>query len=120
MVVAGSSACVWWRCPLGHDYQKRLVRRAGGARCTYCINKAVWPGFNDAATRFPKLMCDWDVAGNSDFDPSWQLPGNGKHWWRCATGGHIAHETIPNRKRTGGCPRCPAEDRADTDTPAPD
>lgn len=109
-VVAGSPKRYWWVCPLGHEYGQSNVRRRNGSTCPICSNRRVLPGFNDALTRFPDLMRDWDYGRNTDFVPSTRLPGGTKHYWRCFHG-HLKHSTIPNRKLTQGCPVCSRSDR---------
>lgn len=111
-VVAGSPKNYWWQCPEGHPYLQALVCRRDGQGCIYCSKRKVWSGFNDACSRFPNLMKDWDYERNEDFDPSNRLPGGEKHFWRCSRSGHTAFSTIPNRRLTNGCPRCEPSDRA--------
>ncbi|WP_442922833.1 zinc-ribbon domain-containing protein [Microbacterium sp. CCH5-D1] len=110
-VVAGSPKKYWWRCPAGHPYEQALVRRRDGQGCYYCSNRRVWSGFNDARTRFPDLLKDWDCGRNREFNPSNRLPGGKKHYWRCRRSGHLAYSTIPNRRLTNGCPQCDPSDR---------
>lgn len=99
---------VWWLCDAGHAYAQTVAHRFNGSACQFCRNKQVLPGFNDAFTRMPDLMTDWDWSANADFNPRLRLPGGAKHWWRCRHG-HACHSTIQNRRLTGGCVRCPRE-----------
>ena len=110
MFVAGSSKKAWWLCRLGHDFEQAIVKRLDGQGCQYCGNKKVWPGYNDATTRYPDLILDWDWDNNDGVDPSLVLPGNGLRTWRCKHG-HEQHQAFPNRSKTKGCTRCPAEQR---------
>lgn len=105
-VSAGSGLKVWWRCGEGHDFDQVVANRVRGSGCRYCKNRACWPGFNDTLTQHPTLMTEWDWTENNGFDPRKQLPGNSSHWWRCAEG-HSSFQSVPNRRHTRGCPRCP-------------
>lgn len=110
-VGAGTETKLWWVCDQGHDWEASVVNRSKGRGCPYCRNRRVWPGFNDAATRHPELLTDWDWINNDGFDPAQRLPGTKKHRWCCQHAGHEEFETFSNRVHTGGCPRCAVGDR---------
>ena len=89
-------------------------RAKKGAGCPFLSGKAVWPGFNDLATKYPELAEQWDyennglltpqnVPVNSNYNAYWVLPyddpDTGKHFvfrWQAK---------VYNRTRDGtGCP----------------
>ncbi|WP_105035164.1 zinc-ribbon domain-containing protein [Cryobacterium aureum] len=108
--LAGSGRKAWWLCDNLHDFEQVIVKRRAGQSCPYCGNSKVWSGFNDASTRHPLLILDWDWSNNDGVDPSEILPGNTKRAWRCKQG-HGQHQGFPNRIKTNGCTKCPAEKR---------
>lgn len=36
MVTYGSGKSIWWKCPLGHSYEAKLLHRAHGTNCPIC------------------------------------------------------------------------------------
>lgn len=55
-VSTASNRRVWWRCSLGHEWQAIVASRTRmGTGCPYCAGRKVLEGFNDLASRFPKL-----------------------------------------------------------------
>jgi hypothetical protein len=51
-VVPGAAARVWWRCPLGHEWQARVCKRGvGGTGCKVCflIKHRAWLAENNRA-----------------------------------------------------------------------
>lgn len=104
-----SGAWVWWVCPSGHAFAMTVAARVHSPKCRFCSNKWVLPGVNDVATRFPTIIDDWDVVRNKPAVVS--LPGDARRHWLCRDG-HVAFESVRNRFKTGGCPRCPPSERA--------
>ncbi len=105
----GSGERVWWRCPLGHDYQARVsARTAGGSDCPYCAGRKVLKGFNDLATVSPRLAAQWHPTLNGVLTPEMVTAGSHrKVWWQCAEG-HVWKAVIYSRTggRKSGCPVC--------------
>ncbi len=101
--IAGSNKKFEWICSLGHVWTAVGYSRISGSGCPYCSNKVVLEGFNDLATRFPRIA--FEAVG---WDPTLFVPGNAsKMNWRCSLG----HEWIARiSERTGkdktGCPYC--------------
>lgn len=101
---------VWWLCELGHSYQavvfSRTRERASG--CPYCTGRKVLPGFNDLATRKPKVAQEWHPALNLPLKPEDVTPGSNKQvWWQCRAG-HVWKAAIYSRtrKKAAACPVC--------------
>lgn len=104
----GNHQPVWWLCPNGHTFQRGTAVRVRKPQCGYCINKWVLPGVNDVATRYPQIVADWSTRNRPAIVT---LPGNARRHW-CCDSGHSAFETVPNRLKTRGCPKCPPALRA--------
>ncbi|MGO4583990.1 zinc-ribbon domain-containing protein [Arthrobacter sp. 2RAF6] len=111
-VKPGSTKVVWWVCPNGHEFPASVI-----SRCKYPIltcrvetGRILVPGVSDLATREPRLVRDWDYDLN-ERQPDEMVPGNAKHYWTCPAG-HTQYVTVSNRRRAGGCTRCPPGMRA--------
>ena len=104
----GNHLVVWWRCPRGHAFPRGTAVRVRKPLCPYCANKWVLPGENDIVTRHPQLIRDWSLRNRPAVVT---LPGNSRRYWFCLNG-HLAFETVPNRIKTRGCPKCPESERA--------
>lgn len=103
----GSKQVMWWKCDKGHSWQAAVTTRtANHSGCPYCTHQRAWPGENDLATLYPKLMKEWDFAKNGDLQPDQLLPGSSrKVWWKCAQG-HSWQAIIKSRVQGAGCPVC--------------
>lgn len=96
----------WWKCALGHSWNACIYSRAAGKGCPYCGGRKVLSGFNDLASGFPKLIQEWDDAGNAPLSPTQIMSSSHrKVWWHC-TEGHHWKASPANRIRGSGCPVC--------------
>ncbi len=104
-----SNRYVWWRCGKGHEWKATPNNRVGLSRgCPYCANRKLLPGFNDLASRCPKLAAEWHPTLNGSLTPDGVLYGsNQKAWWLCGEG-HAWKAVISTRsgKKKYGCPLC--------------
>ena len=122
-VVPGSGVKVWWYLPYddpvtGKHFNfewkaivtSRVSKKVG---CPYLSNVAVWPGFNDLATRFPELATEWNPTKNKGITPDKVLAGGHQWgWWIMPyddkeTGKHFDfewHAQISARINGAGCP----------------
>ena len=109
-----SNKKVWWRCALGHTWQAVVASRAvESAGCPYCAGRRVLAGFNDLATRCPRLAAEWDAALNGGLTPEMVTPGSHKRvWWKCGEG-HVWKAVVYSRagKDQCGCPVCAGRTR---------
>lgn len=106
MVSYGSNKKIWWLCSKGHSYAMTVNHRSFGGNCPYCSNSKVLEGFNDLATKFPKIAKEWCYEKNAPLTPKDVSPGSGKKvWWICPKG-HDYEMTISHRSTGGGCPYC--------------
>jgi hypothetical protein len=110
-VLPGSDTTVWWVCPNGHDFPRSIANRCNYPKltCRAETGRIVYPGVSDLATREPLLVRDWDDDGNG-CGPDEVVPGTSQHCWTCPAG-HTQYTSVVNRRRAGGCTRCPTSDR---------
>lgn len=102
----GSEQKIWWKCELGHSWEAMICNRTHGTNCPYCAGKKVWAGFNDLASTYPHLACEWHYNENGDLRPEdITAASNKKVWWLCPLG-HTWIASINNRKHGNGCPYC--------------
>lgn len=109
MVTPLSNRRIWWVCEHGHEWQCEVAHRvAANSGCPYCAGRRVMPGFNDLATREPKIAAQWHPKLNGALTPQMVTSGSSKKvWWQCAEG-HVWCAVVYSRtgpKRTG-CPVC--------------
>lgn len=99
---------VWWNCPLGHGYQAAPAgRTSNGTGCPVCAGKIVLTGFNDLASRNPKIAKEWDFERNGALTPQEVSWSSGRDvWWKCERG-HEFHSRISSRSASGRAGRCP-------------
>jgi hypothetical protein len=102
-----SSKRIWWRCPLGHDYQLSIGSRVKGSGCQICLNRVILSGFNDLLTKFPEVADEFAVDLNLGLKASEVGSGSGSsYWWRCSKG-HTWKATVTNRTvLQSACPTC--------------
>ena len=100
-VTRGSEKNRDWICELGHIWKTSIDSRRSGNGCPYCSNKKVLSGFNDLASRFPKIALEAD-----DWDPATVTAFSGKSLkWKCPEG-HKWKTTAATRASGSGCPTC--------------
>jgi len=104
-----SNRRVWWRCELGHEWQTIVAHRTNShSGCPYCTGRKVLPGFNDLASKDPKLAEQWHPELNGELTAQMVTTGcNKRVWWQCAKG-HVWKAAIYSRAtgRKSGCPVC--------------
>ena len=122
-VTTGSKKMVWWIQPYDDprtgrhfvfEWPATVKSRTAGAGCPFLApNPAIWPGFNDLATKRPDLASEWHPVKNGELRPDAVLPGSTqKVWWIYpyddpATGQHYDFEweaQINNRVNGAKCP----------------
>lgn len=104
-----SNRRVWWRCPLGHEYQAAVgARTVNGSDCPYCAGRKVLPGFNDLESREPAVAASWHPTLNGTLTPSQvTVSSHRKVWWLCPEG-HVWKAVVYSRagRQKCGCPVC--------------
>ena len=82
-ITANSNKKVWWICENGHEWQASPNNRMR-TNCPYCANQKLWSGFNDLATKYPKLAEEWNYKRNGVLKPQDTMFGSTKKvWWIC-------------------------------------
>ena len=107
-IFPNSKKKVWWRCPLGHTYTAAPASRVQGTGCPYCAGRKVLPGFNDLATKEPRVAAQWHPTLNGGLAPNMVTAGCDKRiWWKCEDG-HVWQAKVYDRagKKKTGCPVC--------------
>ena len=122
MVSCGYHKKVWWLLPyddretgkhFDFEWSATVSNRTQGVGCPFLSGRAVWPGYNDLATKFPGLAKEWHPAKNGDLTPEIVTCGYcEKVWWLLPyddpkTGKHFDFEwpaTVDSRIRGAGCP----------------
>ena len=81
--------------------------------CPFLSGRAVWPGYNDLASKLPELAKQWHPTKNGNLTPADVTCGSNKEvWWYLPyddpeTGKHFDFEwlaSIADRKKGAGCP----------------
>jgi hypothetical protein len=105
-VTSGAKMKAHWKCKEGHTFQTQVAIRKRGVGCGYCAGQKVWTGFNDIASKFPRLVEEWDFEQNQGLKPEEVLAGgNTKRDWLC-TEGHKFKQSMVYRLAGAGCPYC--------------
>lgn len=99
----GLATKVWWKCSLGHSYERTLNSRTNrGSGCSYCTGRKVLEGFNDLSTTHPELSSEL-------FDPrdaTMITSGSKKRLrWNCGKD-HQWEASVSDRVRGYGCTHC--------------
>lgn len=106
-LLPGTRRKVWWQCEKGHEWQAAIAARAAGSGCPVCANKAVLPGVNDLASRYPAIAARWHETKNAPLTPRNVTPfSNRSVWWRCPLGHEYKAPVSHRTMRGGGCPYC--------------
>ncbi len=105
----GSKEDAWWICAKGHPFKQRIERRTrAGYSCGVCSKRQRVIGVNDLATTDPQLASEWHPYKN--WTPPTDVTAIDKlFWWKCSTNGHEYQQTVDHRRKSKGCPQCPAE-----------
>jgi Probable Zinc-ribbon domain len=102
----GSHDFIIWQCPndVTHYYRQRIDRRVDGYSCSICSKRRVVAGVNDLATSDPLLVQEW-LAFMNWKRPSEIAAGTEVYWWECKNN-HRYKQSVPNRRKSNGCPKC--------------
>ena len=103
-VMTGSRKKLLWICSNGHEWEARVDHRSKDSGCPYCSNQKILIGFNDLATKNPKLAKE--VSPNSKIKATEVTVGSGKKLlWVCSKG-HEWEAEAKKRSHGNGCPYC--------------
>jgi hypothetical protein len=103
-VSAGTHQKMFWKCPLDHTYESSIAHRTNkdSRGCPICAGHQIQIGFNDLASKFPKIAIEAD-----GWDPQTITSGiTTKLNWKCPIG-HRYSASVGSRTNMGtGCPVC--------------
>jgi hypothetical protein len=91
-----------WTCDLGHKWEATINARTGQNQgCPYCSNRRTLTGFNDLATKFPKV-----ASQALGWDPNGVTPSSKEiAEWLCSEG-HVTSTSIVLKTRQPDCRIC--------------
>ncbi|MBR2384854.1 MAG: zinc-ribbon domain-containing protein [Clostridia bacterium] len=105
-LTCGSEIKIWWKCKLGHSFEKQINKMCENLSCPLCSGHKTVAGINDFATYYPKIAKEWHPVKNGDLTPLDISKKNGrKVWWICQYG-HEWQATPRDRANGTGCPIC--------------
>lgn len=94
----------WWLCEVGHHW---LSSPSALKSCPYCLNRAVWPGFNDLQTLYPDIAAQWHPKKNGRLRPfEVTATTHKKVWWSCELEHAFQQQVNAKTLRQKGCPFC--------------
>lgn len=109
-----SNKKVWWRCPLGHDYQASVgARTVNGLRLSLLRQSKGIGGLQRPGRAEPTVAAQWHPTLNGGLTPSMVTAGSHrKVWWMCPSG-HVWKAMIYARAgpQKNGCPVCAGKAR---------
>ena len=109
-IKSGSNKKALWYCPkCGGEYDMKIIEKVKTQGCPYCSGHRVLKGYNDFATAFPDLLCDWNYEKNVFLMPDEVTKGSSKKvWWKCHICGYEWQTSICSRtgKKKTGCLMC--------------
>ena len=97
---------VWWKCSNDHEWCATISSRYKGNNCPYCSGKKILSGYNDFATKNPKLIKEWDYNKNIIKPNTIAESYKERIWWKCSKCGYEWQAKIISRIRGAKCPYC--------------
>jgi len=111
----GSSKTVWWKCPLGHEWDDSITHRTGSMKvgCAYCSRKRA-SELNNITNNSPELLATWDWENNEMTPDEVAVSSTQEIAWLCNDCEHRwitkpawrRHTHSPGNWRYTGCPNC--------------
>jgi len=97
-----------WSGTCVHEWDAEVASMHRGGSCPFCSGHRLLAGFNDLATKAPKIAAEWDLERNHGVKPSEVAFGSHSlSWWRGSVCGHTWEASIGNRTNNGhGCSIC--------------
>ena len=107
-ITYGSSKVFIWNGLCGHSWTTSVKNRVNGHGCPYCTGNKVLIGFNDLASKHPRLVAEWSEK-NLPVTPQQVTARTDKPaWWKCSECGNEWKARISDRSEGHGCPFCVA------------
>ncbi len=105
-----SSSKIWWTCDVypEHVWFASIRSRAFNQQgCQICDDKIAYAGFNDLATKKPKLAEQWHPTKNNELTPQQvTYKTDRKVWWECEKGHYYEMSVNDRAVRGRGCSVC--------------
>lgn len=122
-VIYGSASEFWFKCELGHSFQKSLdiIKESEGKSngCPYCNGRQIREGFNDFASKEPELAEMWDYDKNAVSPEEVFYRSNNYFWFKCSNGHSFKKMPIDliaaKGRRSKGCPFCASSKLVEVD-----
>lgn len=105
MVSSGTHKTYTWIGKCGHEWTASVKSRVAGTGCPYCSHNLVLAGFNDLASRFPKIAAEWSERNLPLTPDKVTAFKNIRVWWKCSLG-HEWYTLISTRSGGSQCPYC--------------
>lgn len=108
-VTLKSDKMAWWKDSLGHEWDARISDRTKDGvmlGCPICSGNRVLAGFNDLATKNPRLAEDWHPTKNAFKASETTSATPKKAWWLGKICRHEWESTILSRNDGNNCPIC--------------
>jgi hypothetical protein len=104
---AFSGQNIWWRCPVGHEYDMPIKNRTSlGINCPYCAGKRV-DASNSISSLYPELTKQLNDELNHPLTGDDISTGSGKKvWWTCENGHNFKSRVADRVSKNRGCPYC--------------
>lgn len=104
---ASSGRKAWWVCSKGHEWIASIANRNSGGGCPYCSSRRILAGYNDLATKNPRIAEQWHQTLNDTLLPSDVMASSSKKvWWECPKCRYAWQAPVSNRSKGSGCPVC--------------
>lgn len=103
-----SSDKTYWKCVNNHTWNTALRNRTiFNSKCSYCIDKKLWVGFNDIETKIPEVLEYWDYNKNTVTPNNVIYNSRNTFMWRNPECGHEWKASLFNfRLAKQKCPYC--------------
>ena len=92
---------VYWKCPEGHSFQRRIRDQITYKSCSQCKRAK-----NSLAKVNPQLALEWHPTLNGDLTPGDVAPHSDKKVWWLGKCGHEWREKVASRSKGYKCPYC--------------
>lgn len=108
-VIFNATKKYWWKFECGHERYATSYAIKKFPRCVYCYGNKILTGYNDFATKQPKLLEEWDYEKNKLNPHKIGEFSNQYAYWICKRCKNSWKAIISSRSNGRGCPKCNSE-----------
>ena len=102
-----SNKKVVWHGKCGHEWTASIAERSKGHGCPICANTQILAGYNDIASKNPKMAAEWSDRNLPLTPDRIYFRAVRKYWWHCDVCGNDYFNSPAQRLRySSGCPYC--------------